>query len=151
MSGVESPVLIEATASPAEVDAVARAFERAGLSVEVVAAVERRSIDLLPWLVRVALLVPVGSFFATFGSEAGRDAYAALKAWIRDLSDARNTAGNGRGSIELVDPDSTHVVFPSSISEEALDALRLLDWSATRGDYLVWDAERRVWWDPTKR
>lgn len=151
MVQIESPVLIEDTATAAEVDAVVRSFARAGLDVEVVPAVARRSADLLPWLVRVAVLVPIGSFFATFGAEAGKDAYSALKAWILDLAAVRSGSGDGSGSIELVDPDATHLIFSNSISEEAIEALRLLDWTAKRGDYLVWDAQRREWWDPTRR
>jgi hypothetical protein len=45
----------------------------------------------------------------------------------------------------LRDPDRTNLILHSSYPDEALDALRELDWDAVRGDYLVWDEERRGW------
>jgi hypothetical protein len=128
---------------------VTAAFARAGLKVEVSPEYNRRAVGDLPWVVNVVLLVPIGAFFAKFGSEAGKDAYAAVKDWIRDVWEARRDAGTGTGSIDVSDPDASHLILSSSYPPEALDALCDIDWSEKRGDYLVWDHERRVWRDPT--
>jgi hypothetical protein len=151
MDYISQPVVIEDTAPSEHLDAVAQAFASAGFDVEVVADYGRRSMDLLPWVVLVDLLVPVRPFFNAFFTEAGKDAYASVKKWLRDVSAARAGAGTGEGAIQLRDPEHTNVILPSALPDEAIDALRDLDWDEVRGDYLVWDGQRKIWRDPTKR
>jgi hypothetical protein len=45
------------------------------------------------------------------------------------------------------DPEGTNVVLSEGLSDEALDALRDLDWSERHGGYLVWDSDRHEWRD----
>jgi hypothetical protein len=45
----------------------------------------RRSAELLPWVLQVVLAAPVAAFFASFGGEAGNDAYKTFKDWIKEL------------------------------------------------------------------
>ena len=139
MAYIKQPVLIEDTAPPEHVDAVAAAFARAGFEVEVAPVFGRKSADVLPWIVRVVLLVPVGAFFATFGAEAAKDAYSALKELLRDVSAARRGAGTGEGSLVLSDPHSSNLVLPSSLPDAAIEALREIEWHEKRGAWLVWD------------
>jgi hypothetical protein len=47
----------------------------------------------IQWIVYVVLATPIGAFFASFGSEAGKDAYGAVKAWVQDLAAARQATG----------------------------------------------------------
>lgn len=141
-------VLVEDTASPAEVSEVAEAFRAAGFDVDVDAAYGRKSAGALPWIVYATLAVPFARFFETLAVKAAEDAYAPIKAWIKSIWAARSGSGTGEGSIALEDPEHTHLILPTRLSDEALDALAEIDWDAVRGDYLVWDGR---WHDPTKR
>jgi hypothetical protein len=108
--------------------------------------VERRAADVLPWLIRLVVegtIYELLKYVATTGTTGIKEMY-------RELRDAREGAGNGEGSVELVDSEHTHVILSSTFSEEAIEVLEDLDWSEKRGD-LVWRAERGEWSDPTKR
>jgi hypothetical protein len=148
---VISEVLIEDTATAAEIGAVAGCFSAVGYDGEVLAAYGRRSIELLPWIVYVTLSVPIAAFTASFGAEAGKDAYAAFKEWLSLVFDARRGSGNGSGAIELVDPAGTRLILATRTSDEALDGLANVDWETKAGHYLVWDEALHEWRDPTKR
>jgi len=110
------------------------------------AVIERRSAGALPWVIYVTIAVPIAAFFQSFASEAGKDAYAAVKQWVKDVRETRN----GDGSMVLRDPEHSNLVLNSGIPDEALEALRDLDWSEKRGDYLVWNDSRGEWLDPMK-
>jgi hypothetical protein len=140
-------ILIEDTAPPGHVDAVHEAFKQAGFDVEVEPAWLRKSADLLPWVVKVSVDGTIGGFFGALGV----DAYTKFKALVRDLWRARDGAGNGEGDIDIADSEDTRLILPSSLPEEALDALEAIDWSQQHGSYLVWDANRHEWTDPTRR
>lgn len=131
-------VLIEAEAPPGQAQVVDEMFGRAGFDVQSRPALHRRSAGDLPWIVYVTLAVPIASFFAAFGSEAGKDAYAAVKVWAKATYDARKASGLGRGHISLVDPADTELVLGSDWPDEALDALAKIDWDQAEGGYLVW-------------
>ena len=156
MSYIEEPVHIEATAPAEHVAAVEEAFARAGFRVAVAADYERKGVaDLLPWVVLVILLSPIKPFFDAFSAKAGEraadDAYDGLKQLLRDIRLARSGAGTGEGSIRISDPERTNVELPSPLPDEAVEALRDIDWNEVRGAWLVWDPQRKTWRDPTKR
>lgn len=151
MTYVEDPVFIEETAPPGDVEAVEAAFAQAGFDVRVVAGYGRKAAGPLDWVIHITLAVPILAFFASFGAEAGKDAYGSVKDWTRRLWSARRGAGTGEGSVVLADPEGSHLILSSSIPPDALDALREIDWTAKRGGYLIWDTARREWRDPRKR
>jgi hypothetical protein len=144
-------VAIENTATAAQLEAVEAAFRRHGLEVEVRPAYARRAADVLPWIVHITLAAPIAAFFVAFGTEAGKDAYGAVKEWAKDVYRTRRNSGTGQGSITLEDPDQTELVLHSSIPDDALDGLRELDWDQLRGGYLLWDEQRQEWRDYMKR
>jgi hypothetical protein len=80
-SQIES-VYLDVDASAGEVAAVEEAFARAGFTIEARPVIAARSADLVPWAVVVALALTVEGFFQGFGSEAGKDAYLAVKEWV---------------------------------------------------------------------
>jgi hypothetical protein len=125
------------------------AFARHGFEVEVAPEIEFRGVG--PWVVSALVLAPFSTFFSAMAAAAGKDAYEALKDWVRDVFASRQGAGRESGRFELADPDRTHLEFPSSIPDRAFDALRDIDWTEQSGDWLVWDDERGEWYDPTKR
>lgn len=151
MDYIKHPVYIEDTATPDHRDAVTQAFARAGFDVDVEAGYGRRSADVLPWIVQVDLLLPVKVFLLAVVGAAGTDAYSGVKKWVKDVRSARAGAGTGEGSIQIRDPDHTTVILPTTLPDEGVDALRDLDWDEMRSGYLVWDPDRKVWWDPLKR
>jgi hypothetical protein len=148
---VEDPVFIEETAPEGHVEAVEEAFAEAGFEVRVAAGYGRKAAGALDWVVHITLAVPIVTFFASFASEAGKDAYASVKEWTRKTWRARRDAGTGEGSIVLRDPEGSNLILSTSIPPDALDALRDIDWNESRGGYLVWDSVRREWRDPRKR
>jgi hypothetical protein len=140
-------VLIEAEAPPGQEQAVDETFGRAGFEVHSRAAMIRRSADALPWIVHVTLAVPFVAFFAKFGSEAGKDAYAAVKAWAKAMFEARKESGLGRGAISVVDLNGTELVLASDWPDKALDALAEIDWDQVEGGYLLWNEADGEWID----
>jgi hypothetical protein len=132
MAGAIEEVCVDRAASSRDVEAVREAFARYGLHVEV-ATVETRSGDLLPWFVGVTVTTPIVAFFASFGSEAGKDAYPLVKQWIRDVF------ATGAGRVTVEDSEGSSLSLPSRIPDEALDALSTINWEHKRGQYLTWD------------
>jgi hypothetical protein len=134
-----------------ELELVEDAFARAGFTVEARANIERRSsfewgAATLPWLVYVVLAVPVSAFFAGFGHAAGRDAWDAVKQWVRDIWEAHEEGRYSGGVFELRDPSGTRVVLSPRLPDEALDALADVDWESVEGgDNLRWDTDRGEW------
>lgn len=142
-------VLIDDRASPDDIAAVEKAFTRSGLSAKVEPGYPLSGGAALPvdWVVHVALAAPIAAFFAAFGAEAGKDAYAAFKRWFRDVSDARKPTSENGQIILYALVEETAVVLHAQTSDDALAALREVNWPAIRGGHVVWDAERRTWRD----
>jgi hypothetical protein len=142
-------VNLDIGAPPAEIEAVKQAFRHYGFDVDPKGTYITRSVDLTPWLVAVTITAPITAFFAAFAGEAGKDAYAAVRAWVREVWASRAESPRPPGSLELEDPDGTRLILWSRISDHALDALSTIDWEQERGSYLMWDEEQGVWRDPT--
>ena len=142
-------VVTDAEAAPQEIAALEEAFRRAGLDVEVNAVLERKSAgQLVPWVVSVTLTVPIAAFLSTLATEAAKDAYPALKQWVKDVWNARSQRGDG--SLALEDPEGSHVIIATRIPDEAIHGLTEIDWTVKRGHYLIWDEARDEWRDPTR-
>jgi hypothetical protein len=120
-------------------EAVVSAFRRAGIEPVSTELIVYAGADVGPWVIVVTLATPVAAFFQSFGAEAGKDAYATVKAWFREI---RDTTGRP-GYVDLRAPNGSHVVLPSDIPDEAVDALHEA-WAA-RGSYPVWDPAARAW------
>lgn len=139
-------VRVEYTASVSEIEAIAAVFSRHGLAVEPEAVKGQRYGSVLPWLIEITLAAPFAAFFTSAASEAGKDAYQAAKALLRDLARTRRK-GSDHGSIDLIDSTSSHLILPAPIPEEALKALEQLDWTLIRSAYLLWDDEYGRWYE----
>lgn len=138
-------VITDAEASPEELAALNDAFRRVGFDVQADPAIHARSIDPVPWVVYVMLGAPIATFFTTLAAEAGKDAYEPLKQWVKDVWAAR---GNKPGCADLSDPQHTRLSLRAGLPEEALDALKEIDWSRKHGGDLHWSESRREWLDP---
>lgn len=140
-------VSMDEEARPEEVEAVAAAFEEAGFDGPVSADIGRRSLGDLPFVIYVG--AAPAAFLSAFAGAAGKDAYESLKKFVGRLVVARRER---RGSVVIEDreshEDSTVLVLPSDLPEEAFAALADLDLEAPKGAYLIWDREgERGWHD----
>jgi hypothetical protein len=140
MANIEE-VVIEAGAPAGEAEAVASVFERAGLDVEVEAEIESRGAGVAPWIVRVALKDTIEGFFMALGA-------AGFKYFVLDLF---RTRGGDDGSVDIGGPEHTRLVLPTSLPEDALDALADVDWKDLEGGWLVWKADQQEWVDHMRR
>ena len=120
------------------------ALRMALLETGVEASVEDRTVvggAVAGWIVTVTLASPVAAFFAAFGAEAGKDAYAALRAWLDGQG-----AGKYDSSVVIVKgSDDREVELELPVPAEALDALREVDWSQMPTGPMVWDRHARCW------
>lgn len=138
-------VVTDAEASPEELAALNEAFRRFGFNVEADPAVHARSIDPFPWVVYITLGAPIATFFTTLAAEAGKDAYEPLKGWAKDVFAARN---NRPGYASISDPEHSRLSLRSDLPDEALDALKEINWSQMQAGDLHWSDSRREWLDP---
>jgi hypothetical protein len=108
------------------------------------ARVEERTVSggaLIGWVVTITLAAPLGAFFTAVGAEAGKDAYAAFRNWFR-----RQQLGTAdSGAVILQGSDERKLVLELEAPEEALEALRELDWSHMPSGTIVWDHRTRRW------
>jgi hypothetical protein len=146
-------VAIEREAPDGQVSAVESVLAHYGIGANVKAVMERRSTDVLPWLIEIAVVGPIDAFFLSFGSTFGRTpakvAYPLVKEWIEALWAARADSGTGEGSIEIVGTGETTLLVNTGIPDGALDALADIEWDRVSGHYLTWDDTTGKWCDPT--
>jgi hypothetical protein len=149
--GVIQEVALDDAAATSEVEAVRAVLESYGFAASPIPNYSRRSGGVLPWVVQIVVATPFVAFFASFGTEAGKDTYEAFKSFISELRDARATSLAEDGAIEVIDIDSTHVVLPSGLPAHAIDALASVDWAQETSGYLIWDEAAGIWKDPLRR
>jgi hypothetical protein len=96
------------------------------------------------WIWQVVVAVPIGAFFASFGTEAGKDAYKSLKQLIQRLSKAarRQGAPDIARTIELSDTDSGLTVdLPDTLPDKAYRQLLAITLASlpkgSRPDHLI--------------
>jgi hypothetical protein len=68
-------------------------------------------------VIQIVVATPFAAFMASFGSEAGKDAYAVFKDWVKELWRAREESNSEHGAIDVMDSDRTHVILSSKIPE----------------------------------
>ena len=95
-------VSLEAEASAADRAAVAGVFESVGIRADVQATYIRRSADLLPWLIVIAVAVRfLWAAVGGAGDEAGRDAWKGLKWLVAGLYEARRSSQSPQGGVSI--------------------------------------------------
>jgi hypothetical protein len=142
---LSEPISIEDTAPPGHKDAVVEAFRESGFEVQVVADYGRRSAGVLPWIVRITLDETIKGCFITLGG-------VGFKVLHDSIKKARKGANSeDEGTVELYDSESSWMILPASLPDDAIDALSDLDWDRLRGGYLVWNSEDREWYNATPR
>lgn len=145
---LRASVMLDRETPAGELADVRAAFAAAGIDGPCDAVVERYSADLLPWVIYVTVSYPIGRFFGGFFEAAGEDGYRTFKAWVHDVRAAR---GGHRGSVVVQSKDGTRVVLSSEIPDEALGALRKVDWSQRACGDFIWDDDAGEWRDALNR
>jgi hypothetical protein len=126
--GIARRIVIEHPPPPGHREAVAEAFARAGLEVEVISQY-MSGISHSPWRVRIEIEGTIEDFFQNLDSTG----LATFDALIRDIWRARDGAGAGSGHVELVDREAKHVILGPPLPRIA------------RTGWLVWDKDRSEW------
>lgn len=132
------PVTIEQEASIAELEAVQRVFDDAGMPAAVSANYGRHSLSHPDWIVIAE--VQLGVFVAGFVGKAGADAWDALRAFVGRLYEERRRLGHDKGSL-MFDEGRRRVVISDALPPEAYPALADL---GDAGEYR-WDHDARAW------
>lgn len=135
-------------ATQEEVEGIERAFRRVGLNIPPEPpSTKLRSVELPPtWIIEVYIVwKTLQPFFDSFLTEAGKDAYAAFKQCVQELV---GTFGERPGFIRVIDADGSLIEIPSQIPDEALEALRNIDWSQQLPRDLFWSPRRQQWLSP---
>ena len=143
-SGLIRRVFLEVTASPEQTAAVESSLRQAGFDVQAEAEIPLSGGAALPadWVVQITLAAPIAAFLTAFATEAGKDAYGAFSRWVEELVRVRGR----NGEITLWDEVDTLLVLPAPLPDEAVDALRALEWDSIEShSYLDWDESQREW------
>jgi hypothetical protein len=129
--------------TPADADALAAAFRRAGFQprIEIHHQARGAGVEVTAWVITVTLATPVIAFFQSFGSELGKDAYVQLKQWFHQVRDR----SPGKGAIVVRDGRyRENVVLDSDLPDKALQALTEARHLGS-SEYIGWDPEQDAW------
>jgi hypothetical protein len=116
-----------------------------GGEIEIHELVPRRSGLSTSLFVQVVLAATFTAFFASFGTEAGKEAYAAFSGWVKELWAARGSTASEDGCVDIWDAEGTRVIVVPTVPDLAIEALATLDWAQLHGTHLFWDAEEEAW------
>jgi DNA-binding CsgD family transcriptional regulator len=124
-------LFVDDEATPEEAVAVKEAFSRAGFPATVRRGLSWSGEGEQPWGVVVTLGVPIPTFFDAFATEGANDAYPAVKAWAKEIFEARGSERR-RGEILLHGRRNGTIALWSDMPEAALDSLAEIDWGGER-------------------
>ena len=141
----ELEVILDDSASAADVAAVKEAFNDAGLMATVRPSFKRKGSGDFPWIVMAS--VPLTAFLTAFAAAAGKEAYKGLKKLVRSIWSTRTRTSGLSGSFIIVDRKSgVWVHLKPNIPDDAYSALAELDLeSLRRSGVLVYDEDKKQW------
>jgi hypothetical protein len=147
-------VAIEQEAPADQASAIKSVLAHYGIGADVHSAMERRSADVMPWVIEISVAGPIAVFFDSFGSTFGRtavaDPFSLVTGWIKALWAVRANSGSGEGSIEISDTDGTTLVITTGLPDVGLDGLADVEWDRVRGHHLAWDDRVCRWRDASR-
>jgi len=150
LAGVTVEVSLEAEASAADRAAVAGVFESVGIRADVQATYIRRSADLLPWLIVIAVAVRfLWAAVGGAGDEAGRDAWKGLKWLVAGLYEARRSSQSPQGGVSIRDSETgVEIQLPPGLPDQAyVRIVQIATPSAPLSGILRWDEDAQDWRD----
>src|ERR1035441_4822016 len=132
LAGMTVEVSLEAEASAADRAAVAGVFESVGIRADVQATYIRRSADLLPWLIVIA--VAVRFLWAAVGGAGG---------------EARRSSQSPQGGVSIRDSETgVEIQLPPGLPDQAyIRIVQIATPSAPLSGILRWDEDAQDWTD----
>lgn len=144
MKSVSAQVVIDAGASADEIREVEAAFRSAGVGATVRAAYQRKGVADFSWIVLATL--PLTAFFTALASEAGRDAYRALRQFVRNVFSARQHSPQPQGSLLARDTETCiEILLEPDLPDKAYRELLQLDLSAFELGSVKYDRDKGEW------
>lgn len=150
-------VLLEDTCSAADLAAVTRVFEDAGIPADIARGVVRRSAGLLPWVILIgggyASWTFVKAAIQGAGDEAGREGWRALMRLVKGLYEARSGSQLADGTVSVrAEQPAVEIVFSEDLPEGAYEQLWEIESPrAPLSGVLMWDNEAQAWRDSRAR
>lgn len=136
MAWTERTVTIQSTAPPHLVQVISDELGRAGYDVITSNHFRPKGLVAARWLIEVGAEQTVNGFFLALGA-------AGFNKLVRTVFDSEDDADKTR--LEVVDKEETRLTLSSLLSDEALIALRDMDWTTVRGNSFTWVADRQEW------
>jgi hypothetical protein len=87
------------------------------------------------WLIEVGAEQTVNGFFLALGA-------AGFNKLVRTVFESEDT---DETRLEVVDKDETRLTLSSVLSDEALIALREMDWTTVQGSSFTWVPDHQEW------
>ncbi|HEX7279300.1 MAG TPA: hypothetical protein VF255_06700 [Solirubrobacterales bacterium] len=115
--------------------AAAEALESSGYEAEIADRYVAKG-PAAQWLIEIGVKSTIEGFFLALGA-------AGFTKLARTVFESEE--GEDRGRLEVLDKDGTRLTMSSRLPDEAVSALRDMDWSNIRGGSLTWVADRRAW------
>lgn len=136
MVSAERIVTIQGTAPPHQVQVIADQLGRAGYDVITSDHFRPKGLVAARWLIEVGAEQTINGFFLALGA-------AGFSKLVRTVFESEEDTDETR--LEVVDKDETRITLSSVLPDEALIALRDMDWTTVRGTSLTWVADRGAW------
>jgi hypothetical protein len=132
----ERIVTIHSTAPSHLVRAISDELGRAGYDVTTSNHFRPKGLPAAHWLIEVGAQQTINGFFLALGAAGFNKLVQAVFESGDDTDETR---------LEVVDTDETRLALCSPLPDEALIALREIDWTTVRGTSLTWIADCQEW------
>ncbi len=136
MASTKRVVTIHSTAPPNLVQVISDELGRAGYDVITSNHFRPKGLLAARWLIEVGAQQTINGFFLALGA-------AGFNKLIRTVFEPGDDADETR--LEVVDKDETRLTLSNVLPDEALIALRDMDWTTVRGTSLTWIADCQEW------
>jgi len=137
---IMAEVLVEEGAPQEELRRLQAIFDEAGAPAVVTAGYARRSADLLPWAMLIK--APLAIFLTTIATQAGIDAWKALKAFVAAVYAERRRPDRSEGTIRF-DDDGLTVILSDDLPDAAYEELAGGEFPGA--GYFLWDDASGSW------
>ena len=129
-------VTIQSTAPPHLVQVISDELGRAGYDVITSDHFRPKGLAAAQWLIEVGAQQTIHGFFLALGA-------AGFNKVVRTVFESGDDADET--GLVVVDKDETRLTLSSVLPDEALIALRDMDWTTVRGTSLTWVPDRGAW------
>jgi hypothetical protein len=132
----ERIVTIHSTGPPHMVQTISDELGRVGYDAITSNHFRPKGLPAAYWLIEVGAQETINGFFLALGA-------AGFNKLVRTVFESGDDADETH--LEVVDKDETRLALSSVLPDEALIALRDMDWSTVRGTSLTWSTDCQEW------